>query len=919
MEMFKHLFKQKPSLDSDDPQIRIQAIEQSPELSTDTCTKIAREDTDLNVRKTALKRANSIPLFEEFLNHEALAKFCREEVSLLITDEHSLAKDPRILPLRLRAINDPQRIVELVSVLNGPATIAETVIALPNREVRHRVAQLLGDEHVLTAIEKVSRNRDKTLNRNIRDRLSQLKTLESQEQSLMSRAQSLIQTAKQTTVDDPHYVARRNALEKDWGQTLSEIEQLNHSFTELGKPLIDVEALRGQFPDRAELVDQSVDQSAQFPLILQKLKSGNRTEDELDQCELEWLEALTRGSPLRAVAEEFYRLTSQSRSHLNLKRKQEDTQSIVDRLSRPLRWKEPDKTTRNWKSVWQDYATAKRRIRAIDKFVESRKLQQDSQAKAWTESLLAAKTALNEIIQTCDNLCDDAKAQFEVQFSAMTKFVEEGELKKAQSAERSATTMLNRLPQRLQTSLNVKYAPAVASLRKLSEWQEFAEAPKRHSLCEAIEELVEHPLTPDVQYQRIQELRKEWNQLRPPRSRTERELQDRYDKAAKAAFQVCEHCFAERAKTRKDNLEKRIVIRDQLQNFSDTYDWKNADWKVVQQVLRTAISDWRALVPVERSKNRSVQKSFDVLTDSIRTKLHGYWDNNAARKKSLIEQVKTALDDEELTIEALLEYVMDVQKEWKTVGPAGRREEQPLWFEFNGLCNDAFELRSTKQAQRRSDINTAIEKGEELVGVLENEANDDSESARLLDQSNIKTTKKQLQELDLPKRVAKQLQDRIDEVAKTLSLKNEIVQRQRKVDELRQTLELDLKLCVMESADKPIPDSLLTESVANADWFEDRTRESVESSGIDLHELVLKMEILADVPSPEEDSTKRMEIQVSRLQRGLAKSGIGTSNHDSDGITSLIKEWCGNAFGEQPLRDRFHSAVSSYLDQTKDP
>ena len=55
-------------------------------------------------------------------------------------------------------------------------------------------------------------------------------------------------------------------------------------------------------------------------------------------------------------------------------------------------------------------------------------------------------------------------------------------------------------------------------------------------------------------------------------------------------------------------------------------------------------------------------------------------------------------------------------------------------------------------------------------------------------------------------------------------------------------------------------------------------------------ELVIRAEILAEVPSPEEDQGRRMEIQVQRLAEGM---GNAASDQDkSQQLEMLVANWC---------------------------
>ena len=92
--------------------------------------------------------------------------------------------------------------------------------------------------------------------------------------------------------------------------------------------------------------------------------------------------------------------------------------------------------------------------------------------------------------------------------------------------------------------------------------------------------------------------------------------------------------------------------------------------------------------------------------------------------------------------------------------------------------------------------------------------------------------------------------------------------------------------------------------------FRNRNADVARKNDITIHELVLRAEVLADVPSPTEDSGKRMQVQVTRLQHGLTRGG----ESEEQRVENLIQEWCKLAYGEQHLRARFQTAIRKHLD-----
>lgn len=82
-------------------------------------------------------------------------------------------------------------------------------------------------------------------------------------------------------------------------------------------------------------------------------------------------------------------------------------------------------------------------------------------------------------------------------------------------------------------------------------------------------------------------------------------------------------------------------------------------------------------------------------------------------------------------------------------------------------------------------------------------------------------------------------------------------------------------------------------------------------------ELVIRAEILTEVPSPAEDQGRRMEIQVQRLAEGM-----GNASSDSDKsrqLEMLVANWCVVQpvdVVSEPLAERLGKALEAVLSES---
>ncbi len=909
--MLKKLFKRKPDISHSDPEIRKAALEQTDEISQEELENLVRQDPVLEIRRLALQRKNSIDFYQQYWDDDHLGHFCREQISNLIDDSHPLARDSRILPLILEKLNDPQAIFDIVSGLESDSEIAKTVVAIPTRNLRLDVANKAHNEQTLHELEKASRNHDKGLNREIRERLTRLKELRSKREELLADVHRLVEHAQKLSPANQHYETHWNAVEQDWKTILESIKTINQELTTHNQEVIDLENVQEQFPSKSQQQTGSLE-LPNFETILKSLRECPENEHAIDQCEADWLDALKVEAPPREIAEQFYQLANSKRRLCKDHVARRKIFNQINRLLKPIKLPDIKNGNADWKPLWKSESDAKSRSQAIERMVA--RLAELNSGEDWTESIANLKAAQEELNKLLVLVSERRKHTFEHinnNIAAVEKFIEEGELRKARSAERNANSLIARLPKPAQNKFHSKLSTTMVRIRDLEKWQDFAEQPKREQLCEAMEALIEQPLEPRKQFDEIKNLRDSWNVLGPTRSRENRDWQERFDQGAEKAFKICEQWFKQIDHQRAANLASRIALCEELEAFAKQYDWENADWPLVHETIRNAQDEWKKYHPVDRANFKKSRARYDKILDDLYSRLREHWEANATKKQALIDEVTQALANEEHSVSELVLVAKDVQHRWKDIGSAGRKLEQPMWKQFREKCDEIFDFRTTQKEQHRSTINENIAKAEELLKELEEQVQSDTATLNHLEPSHVSKVSVELGKIDLPKNASQKMRDRLSETAMLMEKKREALEEKHHATQLRELINLDLEFSELEDRGESIGKEMFLRAGPNQLLFRSRNAETAKNQQVTLHELVLRAEVLAEVPSPTEDANQRMQVQVSRLQHGLTRGG----ESDDQNIHRIIHDWCSLAFGRQPLRKRFHNAVNEHFER----
>jgi uncharacterized phage infection (PIP) family protein YhgE len=113
---------------------------------------------------------------------------------------------------------------------------------------------------------------------------------------------------------------------------------------------------------------------------------------------------------------------------------------------------------------------------------------------------------------------------------------------------------------------------------------------------------------------------------------------------------------------------------------------------------------------------RAACDSFFLRKAEYFKKLKESYKENIEKKKSLIERARALQDSTEW--KSTSDKLIQLQKEWKTVGAVPKKQSDQLWEEFIGICNKFFEARNTAGAGQRNEEHQNLEKKRSVIDQL---------------------------------------------------------------------------------------------------------------------------------------------------------------------------------------------------------
>lgn len=386
---------------------------------------------------------------------------------------------------------------------------------------------------------------------------------------------------------------------------------------------------------------------------------------------------------------------------------------------------------------------------------------------------------------------------------------------------------------------SARFAELAECVRELQSWAGFAVQPKKEALIVRMQALVEHAMDPDDKADAIHALQEEWKALGLADASVEQPLWEQFKAAADTAFEPCRAHFAAQRELRQQNLEKRQALCAQLQSYLDALP-ETPDWKAHEAILRTARQEWQQYNPSERQQTRAVQERFHALLKALEAPWQEARKKNENAKRELVARATALGNDGD--VRAACDKARQLQQEWKTIGQAHPKADRQLWQEFRGACDTLFSKRDAEFQARQAERDAQATQAEALITSLGELATPDATALR----SAVERLDDAFQALSLPREKAASLRDRFQaarrKVEQAAREQQAATQREKREDVLRQW-----------------------EALAEAGTPADPDK---------AHSLLLDLEILLDLPTPEPWQAARRERQMQQLQsRGLRKAG----------------------------------------------
>ena len=241
-------------------------------------------------------------------------------------------------------------------------------------------------------------------------------------------------------------------------------------------------------------------------------------------------------------------------------------------------------------------------------------------------------------------------------------------------------------------------------------------------LCEAAEKLAEET---DVisAFHQLQKLHQEYREIGPVNKELREEIWNRFKAASTVINKRHQQHFESIRAREEENLQKKTELCEKVEAIAAEENKGSGDWERHTKEIIELQAQWKTIGFAPQKMNVKIFERFRAACDDFFGRKADYFKGlketfrvNAEKKRALIEKAKAL--QESTDWKSTGDKLINLQKEWKTIGMVPKKLGDQLWDEFLGACNKFFEARNAATAGTRGEEQANLEKKRDVIAQL---------------------------------------------------------------------------------------------------------------------------------------------------------------------------------------------------------
>lgn len=238
-------------------------------------------------------------------------------------------------------------------------------------------------------------------------------------------------------------------------------------------------------------------------------------------------------------------------------------------------------------------------------------------------------------------------------------------------------------------------------------------------LCEAAEKLADEE---DVisAFHQLQELHQQYRETGPVAKELREQIWTRFKAASTVINKRHQQHFEDLRSKEEENLTLKTALCEKVEEISKQENKTASDWEKRSKEIIDIQNQWKTIGFAPQKMNAKIFERFRAACDDFFGRKSEFFKEmkqayaaNIEKKKALVEKAQALADSTDWKVTS--DKLINLQKEWKTIGVVPKKIGDQLWHDFLNACNKFFEARNAANAGARNEERENLEKKRNII------------------------------------------------------------------------------------------------------------------------------------------------------------------------------------------------------------
>jgi hypothetical protein len=221
---------------------------------------------------------------------------------------------------------------------------------------------------------------------------------------------------------------------------------------------------------------------------------------------------------------------------------------------------------------------------------------------------------------------------------------------------------------------------------------------RKMELCEKAEELLIEPSVVKS-FQQLQKYHEEWKEIGPVPQDKRDEIWERFKTTTDKINERRREHYTSLSKDQDTNLLAKTALCEKAEQLASMEIDNLKDWQDRTREVNDLFKVWKTIGPAPKKENDEVWEKFKTYLNGFFTNKKEFFSkikqeqlNNFNIKLDIVKQAEALKDSTDWRKTS--QELINLQKEWKNIGPVPRKHSDKIWKRFRAACDEFFNNKS---------------------------------------------------------------------------------------------------------------------------------------------------------------------------------------------------------------------------------